>query len=272
MIMNAQTVRKQPRLTLRLTSGGLSFSVVDPTREEQISFEPYVMKSGISQAANLRSALSSAVLPGDGYNNALLVTDTPILLVPIDEYNKEEQEELYRHSYPVEMGEIPPVVVDTVIPQLNVVALFAVNRDVKTVVEDHFRDVRYTHVCLPVWRHLYHRSFTGQRQKLYGYFYDGKLCLFSFSQNRMRFVNTFNVANANNASYFILSVWKQLSMDQQRDELHLVGALPEKELLTEGLKRYLENVYVINPTAEFNRAPMTQVEGIPYDIITMHIK
>ena len=270
--MNAQTIRKQPRLTLRLTSGGLSFSVVDPTTEEQINYEPYIMKSGISQAANLRAALSTAVLPGDDYQNALVVTDSPVLLVPIDEYNKDGQAELYHHSFPVEAGEIAPVVESSVIPQLNVVALFAINRDVKTVTEDHFRDVRYSHVCLPVWKHLYHRSFTGQRQKLYGYFFDGKVCCFSFNQNRMRLVNTFNVNNASNAAYYILNVWKQLTMDQQRDELHLVGMMPEADQFIEGLKKFLQNVYVINPTAEFNRAPITQVNGIPYDIITMYVK
>ena len=270
--MNAQIIKKQPRLTIRLTSGGLSFSVVDPTKEEQISYEPYVMKSGISQAANLRYALSTAVLTNEDYQRAQVIVDSPMLLIPLDEYNNDEKDELYRHSYPQDDQTIPTIVESMVLHQFNTVILFAINRDVKTVIEDHFKDVRYSHVCVPVWQHIHHRSFTGPRQKLYAYFFDGQVNVFSFQQNHLRFVNTFANANANNASFFLLYVWKQLGMDQQRDELHLLGTIPEKEEFVEELKKYLKNVYTLNPVAEYNRAPITQIAGIPYDLVTLYIR
>jgi hypothetical protein len=61
-------------------------------------------------------------------------------------------------------------------------------------------------------------------------------------------------------------------MDQQRDELHLLGTIPEKEEFVEELKKYLKNVYTLNPVAEYNRAPITQIAGIPYDLVTLYIR
>jgi hypothetical protein len=61
-------------------------------------------------------------------------------------------------------------------------------------------------------------------------------------------------------------------LDVNQDELHLVGEIREKELLLEELHQYLQNVYVINPTAEFNRAPATLVKGMPFDLVTLFTK
>ena len=38
-------------------------------------------------------------------------------------------------------------------------------------------------------------------------------------------------------------------------------------MLQEELHQYVQNVYVINPTADFNRAPATKVSGLTYDLV-----
>lgn len=43
------------------------------------------------------------------------------------------------------------------------------------VVEDNFKDVRFTPIMQPMWHYLHHRSFTGIHRKLYVYFHDKKL-------------------------------------------------------------------------------------------------
>ena len=123
-----------------------------------------------------------------------------------------------------------------------------------------------------MWRYLYRRSFTGGRGKLYGYFHDRKLELFRFGKNRFKFCNTFNVDNSHDAAYFMLCVWKQLGMDNESDELYVVGDLPEREWLLGEMKSYLRRVYVVNPAGDFNRAAVTQIKGMPYDLMTYYIK
>ena len=106
----------------------------------------------------------------------------------------------------------------------------------------------------------------------YAYFHDKKMDVFSFQQNRFRFVNGFNTNLAPDAVYFLLNIWKQLAFDNRRDELHLVGELPDKDSLIQELHSFVQNVYVINPRAEFNRAPITDIKGLPYDLITYYMK
>lgn len=263
-----KTVKSQ-RLTIRVSRYAMSFSVPDAENAGQIEYVPYPMKSGVSTAANLREAFLEEPLLQREWKKALVMVSTPVVIVPADSFRAGTETTIYNHAVLEHEGDL---VMFSVLTQLNAVALFAVNRDLKTVIDDHFEDAKWCPVCQPVWNYMHQRSYAGMRRKLYAYFYDKHLALFSFAENRFRFVNTFDGTNRHDSVYFILSVWKQLALDQKRDELHLVGNIPEREEMMEQLHKFLQNVYRINPSGDFNRAPITQIKGLPYDLMTLYLK
>ena len=81
---------QQARLTIRVSKNTLSFSVVDREAEHQLIYEPYTVKSGVSIAANLRQAFSESDLLQRGYTKVRVYIDSPILLVPIEEFHEED--------------------------------------------------------------------------------------------------------------------------------------------------------------------------------------
>lgn len=254
------------RLVIRVGTESLSFAT---TQHERVVYENYPLNSGISQAANLREALNSVDILGDDYLRVLVMVDAPVLMVPAELFNEQEAETLYHHA-------ITPrehtVVKWTVLPDLNSVAIFAVNKDLTVVLADRFHDLRYTHVAAPVWRHLHQRSYTGPHLKMYGYCHDRCMEVFSFADEHFKFYNQFMVNNSNDALYYLLSSWKQLGLVPEHDELYLAGTLPDSEGMTEEARKFIKRVFVINPSGEFNRAAITQIEGIPYDVVTLFIK
>ncbi len=260
---------RQQRLTLRVSRKSLSFAVADAAAEKQIFYEPYTVKSGISMAANLRAAFRTAQLLSRGYKRALVLADVPVLLVPIEEYADEMKDVIYHHAISDHEND---VVLSYVLPTQNVVAVFGVNKDLKLVIDDHFLDVKFCPLCVPVWNYLYQRSFTGSRRKLYGYFHDKSLNIFGFDKNRFKFCNSFDTDRYMDAVYFLLYVWKQLGMDERRDELHLLGDIPEPTELLAEVKKFLQYAHIINPTADFNRAPITQIKGLPSDVMAYYVK
>ncbi|MBF1074323.1 MAG: DUF3822 family protein, partial [Prevotellaceae bacterium] len=66
-------------------------------------------------------------------------------------------------------------------------------------------------------------------------------------------------------------VWKQLALDQQRDNLFLSGDIPEREELVDELRKYLDIVSVVKASSDFNRAPITMIKGISWDIISLYV-
>ncbi len=258
----------QARLTIRVSDHTLSFSVVDREAEHQVIYEPYTVKSGVSMAANLRQALKESVLLQQGYQKVRVYLDSPILLVPIEEFHEEDLGSLYQHAF---TGHSSDAILYRVQPALNAVAVFPINKDLKMVVEDNFQDIRFTPIMQPMWYYLHQRSFTGTHRKLYAYFHDKKVDVFSFEKNRFKFFNSFKAEHAKDGLYFILYVWKQLGMNQMLDELHVSGEIPDKDWLLYNTKLYIKKTFLLNPAAEFNRAPITEIKGMPFDLLTLYL-
>lgn len=257
------------RLIIRISSNSLAFASVNSENEGRITYEPYILNSGISMAANLREAFRSREILRENYARVLVMVDTPVLMIPIEMFHEEDQRTLYLHSF---QGHEQDEVTHTVLPDLNSVAVFCVNRDLKLVLDDHFNQLTFIAAVAPVWRYLHQRSYIGVRDKLYAYFHDRHMEVVSYGQNRFKFCNTFEARDVHDALYYLLYAWKETGLQAERDEIHLVGDIAEQEWLTTELQRYVKRVYVINPAGDFNRSAVTQVEGMPYDLMTLFVK
>lgn len=258
------------RLVIRIGRGSLSFAYTDTEGSATpVLHERYAVKSGISMAANIREAVKSPFLSSTTFSKTLVMVDSPVLLIPIDYFDEHTAGDMYSHAFPDAKG---VHVFPTVVHNLSAVALSSIAKDLRTVIRDKFPDVSFCCSSLPVWHHLHQRSFTGQRNKLFGFFHDKKLEIFGYQQNRFRFFNTFDGIHTQDAVYFLLYVWKQLGMNAETDELHLAGEMTDKERLLAELHKYLQRAYAINPAGDFNRAPVTQIEGMEYDLMTLFVK
>lgn len=257
------------RLTIRIGRNTLSFLAIAAEDKNPIKYEPYVVKSGVSMAANLREAFKGADLLSAGITRTRILVDTPVLMTPVELFQESKMQTMYYHAFPQNSQD---ALFYNVLPELNAVAIFSMNRDLKLVIDDHFQDVQFVAALTPVWRHLYQRSFTGQRNKLYGYFHDRQVDIFSFQQNRFKFCNLYETNRVHDALYFLLYVWNQLMFNAETDELYLVGSIPDEGRLLEELKKYVQKVYVINPATDFGDSPVSQIKKMPYDLMTLYAK
>jgi len=254
------------RLVIRVSRQSLSFSTTDGN---DVVYESYPLNSSISIAANMREALRNVSLLSLSFGQVVMMVDTPVLMVPSDLFEESAMEESYYHAFTPEGQQ---VVTHTVLPDLNSVAVFAYPKDLRTVVTDTFSNVHVIAALSPLWRHLNQRSYTGPHRKMYAYFHEKRVDVFSFAQNRFKFCNSFAVTNAADALYYILSVWKQLGLSPEHEEMYLSGSFSEMDILKNQLETFIKRVFFINPQGEFNRAHVTQIEGIPYDLVVLYVK
>ena len=109
-------------------------------------------------SANLREAIRTPEFLNEDTMKAQVLIDTQSLLVPVEEFDEADKEKLFEYSYPA--GQEKRVVLYNVLPDLKAVCLFAVNKNVATVLGDRFdAGVDYIHALTPVWRQLHQRSF-----------------------------------------------------------------------------------------------------------------
>ena len=141
------TSNKQ-RLTIRIGRNSMSFSQV-AENEKDVIYEPYVIKSGVSMAANLREAFKTADLLLDPPARVRVVLDSDVLMVPVELFDEKDIDKMYSHTFPKKEQDI---VCYNVLPDLNAVAVFAMNKDLRLVIDDHFKDVKVITAISPVWR------------------------------------------------------------------------------------------------------------------------
>lgn len=255
-------------LYIRISDISLSMTVTTPQQPQQPVFQPYVVRSGISMAANLREAFKENSLLQQDYAKVDVLIDSDVLTIPMEEYDEQQAPALYQHAFPEEQGN---KILANAVPGLNMAGVFPINKDLLMVIHDHFSEVRIQPVVQCVVEYMFHRSFIGQHRKLYVYFHDERMHVFAFEKNRLKFFNAFNTDNARDAIYFMLYVWKQLDLNPLNDELLISGTIPEREWMDKVLRKYVRSVYCINPAAEFNRAPITRIANLPFDIMTLLI-
>ena len=256
------------RLTMRIGRGTLAFATIGADRQSVV-YEPFVVKSGVSIAANLREAFKTSDLLLQAPPRVLLMVDADVLLVPVEQFSEETMDDMLHHAFPQSKGDLTTY---NVVPDLNSVAIFPIGRDLRLVVDDHFSDVQTSIAASPVWRHLHKRSYTGQNRKLYGYFHEKRLDVCCFQQNRFRFFNTFEAGRSHDALYFLLYVWKQLQLSAESDELHLAGNVPDAEWLTSQLRRFVQRVFTVNLQADSQPSALTLPPGMPYDLQTLYLQ
>ena len=226
------------------------FAVGDPQADDNFVFEPYNVNNSISVAANLREAFKKSELLQSGYKRALVAIDAPTMLVPLDEYREQDAETLYK---------------------LNAVAVFAVSKDLKMVVDNHFENIQVQPQMQAVWTHLYKYAFAGIRQKLFAYFHDKRMEVIRFQRNRFEFCNSYGANSTQDILYYLLYVWKLMGMDRGDNELYLAGNVPNRDELCTELQQFVNRYHVLEVATDFNNAAMATQKEIPYDLKALYL-
>ena len=67
---------------IRLAQNTLSVSTVNA--DATVDFLPYVVRSGISMAANMREAFKNEAILQKAYDKTVVMVESPVLMVPTD--------------------------------------------------------------------------------------------------------------------------------------------------------------------------------------------
>lgn len=240
-------------ITIRITRATITFTAPNTVIEGQTDFNQYNMKPGIAVAANLRQALAECSIlktsattaqqtPADThhpvFDSATVFVDTPMLLIPAEEYDEEAMPTLYHH---VNTKHADDDVVATPISPLNVMAAYAVGKDLQFVLTETFSKVQFMPLLAPVLVEFSRHSYGGFQEKLFCYFHDRRIDVCAFRKGRIRLCSTFEVTQTPDAVYYILNVWQTLGM-KPADILCLAGAITGHEALVKELHRFIKNI------------------------------
>lgn len=253
-----------PNQRLLIRIGQSTLALLTHDGHQVFDYEETEMRSGVSTAANLREWLKSQPLLSGSYSNVGILLHTPTLLVPTDEFDSSDSEALYKYTFSHHDHD---EVRHLVLPTLHAVVVFGIDKDLLTVVTDHFTACQWQPVCLSVWQRFGKRTLQPNReqQRLHVYFHDGHADVFSFNGSHFKFSNIFAVTHAKDALYYVLNAFTQQGMKATRDEVMVVGHMANKKWLVQQLETYVGRVSV--PELSATQPDTSQWPTMPADLV-----
>lgn len=263
------TKSEQYTLSIRLSADGFSFSIYNPLAESDFSFMPYPINASYSMSANIKEMLAATDALKHTYKRINILVDSPRFTpIPLDLFEDEQMDRLFYHNFPKVNNES---VLCNVLGKSNVVILFAMDKLTHQLLTEHFSNARFFSTASPLIEYFAQKSRLGNSRKLYAHIREQLVEVFCYDKGKLLLINSFSCKQTSDRVYYLLYVWQQLGYSQEKDELQLAGMLIDKEELLTELRKYLRQVYVINPKAEFNRSEITKIEDIPFDMQTLLI-
>lgn len=146
--------------------------------------------------------------------------------------------------------------------------VYGINSDVDSFLRRTFYNPPVVHALTPLTRYFSRKGSYGGRRKMYAYLHDGVVAIVALDDSRLLAANTYSIATADDALYYIAAAWQATAMSDHGDELHLIGDKTIKQQLLPRLRHRLRNVMQVIFPAELLRLGKDAMSA-PFDLIIL---
>ena len=204
-----------------------------------------------SLAANVKEFLAETDTLKHAFRQTnILIHTARYTPVPFELYEDDQTDMLFYQNLPKRNNE---VILCNILSKSNIAVLFSIDKLTHQLLSDQFPKARFFASISPTIEYLTLRNRKEEKEpaEVFAIHHPAYIDLLAFREQRLMLVNSYRASNKNDKCYYLLNLWKQLGLNQQRDILHLAGNLPA-ENLTDFLKDYIRNIKVITPRTELS--------------------
>ncbi len=258
-------------LSIRLHADGFSFFVCDLQNSSLIRGEHFRRADNLPVADQLLQELSRPDYFNRQIDQCFVLLCGPSTHIPLEEFRRDEAAALYAYTFAEQdMNQLR--VSYNILPQLECVELYAVSRDVEEAILQFYPTARFfaARAILMERLLLVESDAAHAASGLYAISEADAFTLYAFQERRLRFANTFPVANTADALYFILNVWQQLGLDAlQHHLIFLTDSSERDQELQRSLAEYLLHIDTLTPADLFPRVPLAREKQVPVDLMAL---
>lgn len=252
------TQSKQYTLSIRLSTDGFSFSVLNPTEKAIPVVIDYPINESLSLTANLKQAFKEVKELTCSYRRVnLLLANRRFTFIPLEFFEDEQCETVFYHNFPTRENE---TVLYNILHRNNIVVLFGMDKSACNYLREQQPDIRFYAQASAFTEYFSAKSRLGNNRKIYVNLHKKAIDVYVFERGQLLLANTFPCQTITDSIYYILYIWKQQEFDQERDELHLTGQLNEKKQLLSELRKYIRQVFITTPATNLDFQAITSCE------------
>lgn len=233
-------------LSIRVTAGGFSFFVTEGFSSDMIYRDTTTCRSHAEMLFMISEKLQGEKIKSREYDSIRVIVDAESTTLPASEYDEEKNKDVYRLIYSqTQLDDKHMCCVE--LPEINAVELFPIDEQLYDAITTIYPEAAFTNTFASVMERITHFSMLRdpEEQPLYAHINDGELFLYSIFKNKLIYANHFHLDDADNAPFFLLSVWKMLELDAHKNFCFISGKKQLASTLMNQATPFLENVEII---------------------------
>ena len=265
-----QTQPEFQTLSIRLSPEGFSFATYHPADASRIYFQHTAVNVQRSMAANVKGFLSQTPELNVIYHQTnILIHTLRYTTVPLELFEDEQMEMLFYQNLPKQNNEI---ILCNVLGKSNVAVLFSIDKLTHIFLSEHFPQARFFASISPQVEYFTNKNKHENAHKVYANFHENDMEVCCYVNGKLQLANTYSVTNNDDRSYYLLNLWKQLALNPEHSELHLIGLNEaERNGLITFLRQFIRKIFVMNPLSEISTPSPEGIEDMPFDILSLLI-
>lgn len=252
-------------LSIRFHTDGFSFYCYNPHSIPAIESESFIYPDGSKHADTFSEALQTSVLCQKEYTMVQVLLTGESIQVPLQIFKKEEANALFSLAYPQASAN---KIFYNILPSLEIAEVFCIERGIENILMSRYPSVRVYHIHTMLLEKLVLNAEPGT-ERLYAYFHDNKMFVFSYNGQQLLYANTFIAKECDNIVYYILSVWKELERQAATDKCLFLGNSTLMPDVIKNIRKYIRNVEWLSPADLYRRSSLAQTKNIPFDVLTL---
>ena len=226
-------------MSIRLRSGGLSFSGYSPSVSESFFFRDVEFDRTKPYVSSLKEFFFENDFLTYLYKHIHVVSVSPqYTLVPGSVFEEKRKQELLSFTFfsPEERC------LDNHLQDEDAELLFGMNEEVYEFCCRSLVSPRFVHHLSPLLSLWKKQSRSRIPKQLYVVLHRKMMDVACYAQGKLLFVNSFEYEQSDDILYYILYVWKQVGMDQRKDQLRIFGQADFRNAVTSTLRNYLQYI------------------------------
>lgn len=255
------------KMSIRLRSGGLSFSGYNPSASESFFYENIEFDRAKPYMTSLKECFFDREFLTWQYKQIHVITvSSQYTLVPEDVFQEKQKNELLSFAFSAPQSRC----LNNELKEIAAELVFDMDEEVYEFCSRSLLNPRFIHHMTPLLSLWKKQSCARQARQLYVVLSPKKMDVACYDQGNLLFANSFSFDRPDDILYYILYVWKQTGMDQQKDQLRLFGEVSLRSEVVGKLRNYLQ---FIDPLEIPSEAYLMGTEAVqaPLDLIALYV-
>ncbi len=254
-------------LLVKIEDDGIFFATFNPLEDD--TFKSCKLRTSQTKGVSVDDIkdliYDNPVLLHEYARTYIMVDSHRFTFVPVDiEPNEENCLPYYDYCFP----EHSDYVVNNSMTMIGAYSLFGMEHELYAFLCRTFSNPIILHPLTPLCEYFVQHSRNGNEAKVYLYLSGSRLYVMAFKQGRLLLANVFDANTAENIAYYTLSVYKHLSLDQERDRIYITGDKNLRQSLMTILQEYVRSVLPYPFPSQLFRIGKETIDA-PFELVTI---